>query len=262
MLDDPLPSNSSATRLEVKLDGPIVSAREFLEKASAMIGLVNSVAVVQRGGRVKPPQWIVRELHMGSAVLVVERDSEDRRWDEASVGAAIQSARDGLLSLARPDSPRPPYFGPRALKSARRLATPPSPRRAGNFWLYLGGERVEPSAHIKVRVDQITAARLKTLGSIEGKLIDLSARDGYSIAIVDQRTKREIRCVFPETMKARVRSLFDERVRARGVIWSRENGDRVELELRHIDPLLAPTEMVPTAAEVRGILRAHRHAAQ
>lgn len=254
---------NAATRLEVKVDAPLVSAREFIERAAAMIDMVNAVAMQMRGNRAtrRPPQWIIRELRMGSAVLVAERDADDRAWDEPAVARAVTAAREGFLSLARPDGPRPAYFSVHALKSAKRLSKAPSPKRAGHVWLMMGGARVEPSPHIGVRIGQIAAARLQSIGSIEGKLIDLSARDGYSIAIQERRTGREVRCVFPETMKARVRELFDEQVAARGVIWSREDGTRVELELRQIDPLPAK-DTLPTSADVRGILRGAVHAAK
>lgn len=263
-MDDIRPPHSAPaapSRLEVKIDSPVVSARAFIEKAAAMIDLVNSVALAMRGGGGVAPNWIVRELRMGSAVLVVEHDAEDRAWDQQSISRAVSTAKTGLLQLARHDSPRPPFFTGTALQHAKRLSKPGRLPRAGSFHLVMGGARIEPSPHIAVRVDQIKAARLQSLGSVEGKLIDLSSRDGYSIAIVDRRTNSEIRCVFPESMKQQVRSLFDEQVRARGVLWSREDGVRVELELRFIQPMVG-NESLPTAADVLGLLRQPRHAAK
>lgn len=249
------PTAPSSDRIEIKIDGPLVSAREFLAKAAAAIELVNAVAVELRGGKSRPPRWIIRDLRMGSAVMVAERDADDRSWDADTVTRAVSTARSGLLTLAQPDSPRPAYFSRPALKAAKQLASRPKTPRAGTLVLHMGGARVEPSEFISVRVSQIARARFQSVGSIEGKLVDLSSRDGYSIAIIDARTQREIRCVFPESMKARVRKLFDENVRARGTIWSREDGERVELELKHIDPMMGDGEELPTFDELRGILR-------
>jgi len=241
------------TRLEVKLDRPVVSARAFVEKAAALLDLVNSVALTMKGGGGNPPQWVVRELRMGSAVLIAERDTEDRAWDELMVSRAVATARTGLLQLAKPDGIRPPFFNQVALKNAQKLGTPVRKQRAGSLALVMGGARIEPSPFIAIRVAQIKIARLQSLGSIEGKLVDLSSRDGYTIAITDRRG-HETRCVFREEMKPKVRELFDEQVRARGVLWSRDDGTRVELELKHIEPLITGAEDLPNALEVRGIL--------
>ena len=261
MVDELPPANQEhPTRLEIKLDGPVVSARAFIEKAAAMIDLVNSVALAIKGGGGLPPQWIVRELRMGSAVLIAERDTEDRAWDETMVSRAVSTARSGLLQLARPDGIRPPFFNLIALKNAKKLGTPVRRQRAGSLALVMGGARIEPSPFIAIRVGQIKIARLQSLGSIEGKLVDLSSRDGYTIAITDRRG-HETRCVFREDMKQRVRDLFDEQVRARGILWSREDGTRVELELKHIEPMTGES-ILPTADDVRGILTSRKRAAK
>jgi hypothetical protein len=90
-------------------------------------------------------------------------------------------------------------------------------------------------------------------GTLEGRLLVLSAQGGFSIHVVDPLTDRGVRCSLEEPLFEVAVRAFRKRVAVSGLIHYRQDGqpNLIEVEELFVFP---ERSALPTAEEVHGIL--------
>lgn len=246
-------------RIVLDLDRPDVSVEAFTEAFQAQVRLVTQV-MADMGVPTHEVRWIVAGLKHGSTYAVATPQVVGPYAVQYDIDRAARAAGAGLRALSQSPE-RPPHFSDEALKTSRRLMELVTESDAGRSRLQFGEEEVRPSTTLGEHVEALMRGNLRSIGSIEGKLISVSAGgDGaYFIAILDRLRGRKVRCHIPDTMRDRALSSFESRVIARGIIWSRNDGSAVRIDVRDFE-VVPPDDQLPRADDVRGILRGYERA--
>ena len=95
-----------------------------------------------------------------------------------------------------------------------------------------------------------------SIGTVEGRLEGLINLGRSRFIIVDPLTERQISCYYTKNCEWKLAlKLFGTRVAATGRIRSRVSGEKISMDVTHLQPLLQPEEELPSANDVLGILR-------
>ena len=240
--------------VSLHLDGQ-VTLRRLSEAIDAWSDLVREVAadVVGSGGR-DAVRFVVTEAKAGSFDLSVRPQPAKRAVPVAVMPRIAKTLTAGLRSLEH-RAARPKHFSDFALLKVRDLGKLTSPEtpvvRVGN-----GVDAIPLSSRLIANVEAVLAPEVKSIGTVEGKLEGLIIHGRSRFLVYDSLTGHQVTCYFSERIPyADVIRAFGKRVAVTGVIRSRRSGERVDIQATRFQ-VLPPDEELPSAAHVRGILRA------
>ena len=239
----------STPLLTLDLEGPKITSDRFRRAVDAFFAIVDEVTkqIAGRGAQVK---WVVSvkagSIHLSAAP---EATRPEIAMKVPRIARAVKSGI-GLVSR-RPERPR--YFSDEALRQVRELASVSSTQQVETAQVSL--------AHSVARLTQKTVANVNALlgsvvedyGTLEGRLLVLSAQGGFSIHVVDPLTDRGVRCSLDEPLFEVAVRAFRKRVAVSGLIHYRQDGqpNLIEVEELFVFP---ERSALPTAEEVHGIL--------
>jgi hypothetical protein len=236
--------------LTLDLEGPKITADRFRRAVDAFFAIVDEVSrqIVGRSGQVR---WVV-SMKGGSIHLnaVPEAAKPDVAVNVRNIAHAVKS---GIALIGRrPERPR--YFTDDALRHVRELASVPEARQIDTAQVTLASSTAKLTPKTIANIDVLLGAAIKDYGTLEGRLLVLSAQGGTpSIAVVDPLSERAVRCwvsddLFEEAIKA-----FRKRVSVTGLIHYRRDGQPNSIEVDELSVFPEPMDL-PSAEEVHGIL--------
>lgn len=229
-----------------------VSVEDFTDAFLAQIRLVREV-MIEMNLAANEIRWVIAELHAGSAYAVAQAQLQGKHIFMDDVEKAIAAAASGVRQLDRA-AERPPFFNDEALKTAGSLSQIAAKFDTGKAHLLFGATRFAPSARVSENVGTIIKGNIKSIGSIEGKLVGVQGSDGsYHIFVRDRLRNRQVRCNIPHADLPRALANFESRVIVRGIIWSRPDGSAVRIDAKDF-VTIPPDDELPTLQQVRGIL--------
>jgi hypothetical protein len=246
-------------KIVLDLDRSDVSVEQFTEAFRLQVRLAEEV-MKEMGIPVEEVRWVVSELRYGSTHAAATPQLVGKKVFMADVDSAMNYSGAGVNELAK-SSARPRFFNDVALNYSRRLIEIVEEADHGKARLVFGTISVAPSIAVSANVHAIIKGEVPSIGSIEGQLVGVEGADGnYKISIKDQRRNRKVPCsIHEKDQLKKALDNFEKRVIVRGMIWSREDGTPVKIEVRSLEPI-PPDEELPTRQDVRGILRDFRRA--
>ncbi|MBW4680669.1 MAG: hypothetical protein KME19_11205 [Microcoleus vaginatus WJT46-NPBG5] len=238
------------TSLTVDIDGPLLSFDKFRkaqeELATILCEVEQNLAESQRPS----VSWVVSSVSSGSVHLTVKGIPKDETA-VVQVAEVVRAVESGIATLEeRPE--RPPFFSDRALESAKALASLVD-KDILMIQVSVNSHKVNLTKHLVANVDELIGAKYKSFGSIEGllKAIDLSRKPLFRI--YDLITNKSIKCYFPSNFIDQIKDALGKRVAVYGLICSREDGQKVSIEVEEMEVFPSEQEL-PSIEDILGIL--------
>ncbi len=238
------------TSLTVDIDGPLLPFDKFREAQEEIAVILQEVEKNVSENRRSSVNWVISSITTGSVHLTIEGIPKER-IPVSQVAEVVASVESGIAILEqRPE--RPPFFSDRALESAKALAGLVG-KDILTIQLGINSQRVNLTQHLVANVDELIGGKYKSFGTIEGilKAIDLSRKPLFRI--YDLLTNKSLRCYFPSDFLEKTKDALGKRVSAYGVIRSREDGERVSIEVQEMD-IFPSEEELPSIEDIIGIL--------
>jgi hypothetical protein len=236
-----------SNQIEIKIDGRKLTPEKFLSGASEFVAMVQGVAKNIAASTI---EWVV-EVEHGSAILRMRANNPSQE-SERSIDAVCRGVRDlrnGVRTI--------PYgFTRETVSSAKIIAALVDGEEVQSVSIQNGGEP-EPLPHTIVRVAEaiLEGQPQIAFGSIEGKIVSLSAKHGYVCVIDDPLGRREI-TGYLQTDEAQKKALegYTKRVLASGLIHYAKEGHAVNITVDTIR-IFPPDSELPSLAEVQEIYK-------
>jgi hypothetical protein len=245
---------SDPTSVHLHLDGQ-VTLRRLGEALDAWTDLLREVATNVAGtpGR-DAVRFVVTEAKAGSFDLAARPQPARRDVPAAIMPRIAKALTTGLRTLER-SATRPKHFNDTALLKLRdlgKLTGAETPIiQLGN-----GDTPIPLSARLIANIEAVLAPEVTSIGTVEGKLEGLIIHGKNRFLVFDPLTGRQVTCYFAERVKYDdVLQAFGKRVAVTGWIRSRRSGERVDIQVSHLQ-LMPPDEELPSASDVLGILKA------
>jgi hypothetical protein len=196
--------------------------------------------------------WVISQVQGGSIHLTLEGIPNDK-VEPLQIAEVLKVVEAGMTNIVKmPERPR--CFSDKALRSAKKLAKLVD---KDVFMIQLGinYKRISLNQHIVANVDEIIGGKYKSFGTVEGilKAIDLSRNPLFRV--YDLLTNKSVRCYFDNqsTSMDMIKKALEQRVAISGLITSREDGDKISINVEDIE--IFPQEYeLPTITEMIGIL--------
>ena len=238
------------TSLTVDIDGPLLSFDKFRKAQEELATILCEVDQNLAENQRPSVSWVVSSISSGSVHLTVKGIPKDD-IEVFQVAEVVRAVESGIATLEeRPE--RPPFFSDRALESAKALAS-----LVGKDILMIqvgvNSQKVNLTKHLVANVDELIGANYKSFGSVEGllKAIDLSRKPLFRI--YDLITNKSIKCYFSSNFIGQIKDALDKRVAVYGLIRSREDGQKVSIEVEEMEVFPGEQEL-PSIEDILGIL--------
>jgi hypothetical protein len=234
-----------SNQIQIKITGSKIPPDKFLEAVKEFISLVQGVA---KNVTNTPIDWAV-EVDRGSAIirLKVENPSTESERSIEAVAKGIRALRSGVKA--------PPYgFTRDSIHSAKILAELADGQNVQSVSIQNGDapEDIPPSL-IAIADGLLARQHHDAFGSIEGKIISLSARHGFICIIHDPIEQRDITCYLQTDESQRLAHAgYTRRVLAGGLIHYAAEGHPVSITVDEMR-IFPPDSELPTAQDVQAI---------
>jgi hypothetical protein len=238
-----------SNKIEIKIDGRALTPDKFMEGAKAFIALVQGVSKNVTG---KKLDWTL-EVDKGSAIVRLQPAIPD--VDSAK---SIDTVFQGFRSLRNGSRIIPLGFNRENISSAKTIAALTDGREVLSVAIQDGGEpELVPFSIVQV-ADEILEGQPRTaFGSIEGKIVSISAKHGFVCVISDPIYLRELTC-YLQSDQAQTKALegFNKRVLAKGLLHYSKEGYAVSITVDDIR-VFPPDSDLPTLEEIQEIYKSY-----
>jgi len=239
-----------SNQIQIKIEGPKLRADKFLDGAREFLALVQGVA---KNVTTEQIEWLV-EVDKSSAVIRMKPTTPSHQSE-----LCIDVVCKGMKALRAGVAALPHGFTRENAASARILAGLTDGQDIQAVSIQNGDDSESiPQSIVKVVDKILEGQRYNDFGSIEGKIISLSARHGYICVINDPIEQREITCYLQTDSAQRdaVRG-YDKRVMASGLIHYAAGGypESITVDEIHIFP---PISELPTAQDIQAIYEQYK----
>jgi hypothetical protein len=243
------------TSVSLHLDGQ-VTLRRLGEALDAWTDLLREVAANIAGttGR-DAVRFVVTSAKAGSFDLSARPQPAKQGVSPAIMPRIASTLTTGLRTLER-RATRPKHFTDTALLKVRdlgKLTSPETPLvKVGN-----GVDPIPLSSRLLANVEAILAPEVKSIGTVEGKLEGLIIHGKNRFLVFDPLSGRQVTCYFTDRVAYEdVLKAFGQRVAVTGLIRARRSGEKVDIQVSRL-LIMPPDDELPSASDVRGILKAH-----
>lgn len=239
-----------SNQIEIKIDGRSLTPDTFLSGANEFVALVQGVSKNVTG---KKLEWLV-EVEKGSAIIRLRpvNPSHEASDSISAVCNGVRSLRNGVRII-------PPGFNRENISSAKIIAGLVDGLEVQSISIQNGGDKEDVPNNIVSIVDEILEGQPRTaFGSVEGKIVSLSAKHGYICTVDDPIQRREITC-YLQSDQAQKTAIdgYTKRVLAKGLIHYAKEGHAVSITVDEIR-IFAPDSEVPTLAEIQEIYKTYK----
>jgi hypothetical protein len=248
--DKLLENEDQNTSLTITVDGDSVSLEKFCEIQKHFSIIFEEVDKAAFGEEKRSVKWKISSVSNGSYNLTLT-GIPTRGDDVLKVTNLCSVIQDGISVIAETPS-RPNFFSDRALKSIEALGN-----TIGNginkVALKSRYTRVEFTKRMAANVDEIIGVRHESFGSIEGVLDAINLHKDKYFTIYSFLDDRGIKCLFPDELLEEAKKNLGKKVYVYGLVRSREDGQRLNIVVREMEPLPNQDE-APSIYNMIGIL--------
>jgi len=236
--------------IEIKIDGPKLTPEKFLNGVTEFLALVQGVAKNVAPERI---DWVV-DVEKGSTVvrMTAERPSRHSQQAIEVVCQGIRALRNGVRTM-------PHGFKRENVSSARIIASLVDGSEVQGVTIKNGSDpEAVPRSIVKVADIILEGQNQFAFGSIEGKIVSLSAKHGYLCVIDDASEMREITC-YLQTEEAQKLAVdgYTKRVMASGLIHYAKEGHPVSITVDKMR-IFPPDSDLPTLSDVQEIYKLYK----
>ncbi len=236
-----------SNQIQIKIDGGKLTPEKFLGAATEFIALVQGVAKNVTTTRIG---WVV-EVDKGSAIVRMraENPSIDSEKSIDAVCQGLRALRNGIRTI-------PHGFTRENVSSAKAIADLVDGADVQSVSIQNGGDPEDvPHAIVQVADAILEGQHHIAFGSIEGKIVSLSAKHGFICVIDDPVGRREITC-YLQTKEAQKKAheAYTNRVMAKGLIHYAREGHAVSITVDDIR-IFPPDSELPSLADVQAIYK-------
>jgi hypothetical protein len=194
--------------------------------------------------------WIISQVSGGSVHLTLEGMTKEE-VKPSHITQVLQIVETGISTIVNYPE-RPHFFSDRALENVKFLAKLVE-KDVFMIQLSVNSQRVTLNEHLIANVDEIIGGKYRSFGSVEGilKAIDLSRQPVFRV--YDLLTNKSVRCYFNSDTLDIIKDALEKRVSVSGWINSREDGEKISIQVEEIDIFPSEDEL-PTIEEMIGIL--------
>lgn len=242
----------SERRFAVDVEGPRVTLHRLAKTASSALDLLTAVDAELSGRSGGGLEWIVSELEGGSVHVGATPELRDENVSPEIADRVLDAVGEGLETIER-DPTRPAHFSDDALSHARKLTEALGEEGVERVRVRSNGRSVDVTRRLAGNVDDLLGGRLKSIGSVEGRLETIALHGRAYFSVYDAVSGGAVKCYFPSEMLDEVRESLGRRVVASGVIWSTRSGDVSSVKVRDLD-VLPREEDLPPASAAEGML--------
>jgi hypothetical protein len=241
-----------SNQIDLKINATFISPENFLKGVEEFFALIQGV---RKNLGINPVNWSV-EVEKGSALIRAKPEHPTPQSQDTidTVCSGINALRNGMRTM-------PPGFTKREVEAVRALSALSDGQRIQSIFIRNGKAPEELAPSI---VDVVNAMLIReshdAFGSVEGKIVNLSARQGFICVINDLIERREITCYLQkiELRRQIIRGFEDEvRVSAGGLIHYAKEGHPVSITVDTIR-LFTPNADLPTVDEIQEIYRLYK----
>ncbi len=242
-----------AATIELTVDGPELSWSDFVEAGNDLTAVLREVEGSITSSGQTQVRWVIAELSKQSPARVLLAGRPIREAVAPSTVEQVVTITARGLQVLETGATWPEGFTEGALEQAKRLADLLGERVSG-IRVRNGSAPVTVTRQVSVNVDELIAPRLRSVGTLEGRLEGINIHAGQAYAtIYDLLTGAPVRCFFRREMLQGITAAFGMRVAVLGEILSRPTGERASITISRIQPL--DDRGLPGPDEVRGILQ-------
>jgi hypothetical protein len=234
--------------LTLDLEGKITSVR-FRRAVDSFFAVVDEVTrqIAGKGAQVK---WVVSvkggSIHLSA---VPEATKPEVAVQVPQIARAVKAG----IGLIGRRSERPRFFTDEALRNVRELASVPGARQVETAQVSFANSVAKLTPKTIANIDALLGVMVKDYGTLEGRLLVLSAQGGFSVHVVDPLTDRGVRCWLNDVLFEEAVRAFRKRVAVSGLIHYRKDGQANSIEGEELFVFPDRSDL-PRAEEVHGIL--------
>lgn len=263
------PAGAAASEIRLDVDGP-VTLLDLQRLVESWTGLLGEIGKGVTGSPEKDAvRYVVTMASGGSFALAVRAEARTENVAPALLPEIAETVTAGIDELNR-EPRRPRHFSDDALNRLRDLAgfggAPLTPS------LRVSNGRGDPVALSPLVIEHVNAvlasesearsprapntdSHLYSIGTVEGEIGGLIIRGEKRFYLYDRLTGRRVKCRFVDPVSwEELADLLGQRVAVTGKIRSNPSGRPIEIEMSSCY-VFPPDDELPTAADVRGILR-------
>ncbi|AFY69566.1 hypothetical protein Pse7367_1272 [Thalassoporum mexicanum PCC 7367] len=196
-------------------------------------------------------EWIVTSAKAGSYSVTVEGISKDGKTSEREIIKKIKKLESGLRDITTTGI-RPTYFSDALLTNAQKLANLSTSEDSVSLLNSFG--QINLDKKLARNIEKIIGGRHKSYGAVEGILNVIDLRDKPIFKLSDRLTLETIDCYFDRQILGQATQALERRVYVYGLIYSREDGKRVKVEVEEIKIFPIENEL-PDVDQIVGLWR-------
>jgi hypothetical protein len=234
-------------KIEIRIEGRRLPPEKFLSGASEFVALVQGVAKNVTGVKI---EWLVG-VDKGSTIVRLRASIPSVESEKAidTVCQGVRALRNGTRTM--------PYgFTRENVSSAKIIAGLVDGEEVQAVSIRNGGTPEEmPHTIVQIADAILEGQHHIAFGSIEGRIVSLSAKHGFICVIDDPIQRREITC-YLQTDEAQRKAVegYTKRVAAKGLIHYAKEGHAVNITVDDIR-IFPPDSELPTIADVQAIYK-------
>jgi hypothetical protein len=237
-------------QIEIKIDAKKLTPDKFLAGARDFFALVEGVA---KNVTSEAIDWSI-EVDKGSQIvrMRIQNPTAETKRSLDVVSQGIRSLRGGIRMV-------PSGFTEKEIGAAKRLSDLSDGENIQSVSIKNGSVPENLTPEITRTVDAILAGRPDfAFGSIEGKIVMLSAKHGLECTVYDPVQRREIACWLqtPHAQEAAEKG-YRKRVMAAGLIHYSKEGYAVSITVDEIR-IFPPDSDLPTVEQIQQIYEQYK----
>lgn len=232
--------------LEGKPESITVDA--FVVAVSNWLKILKEVDSALSGQSAGSVDWFVSNLATSSLVVEVQGHS---KLDNADFGPDVVKESISGLRRLEVEGLTPPYLSDRGLDHTKRLLQLIGSQGVTGIAItnHAEGAKLTPQALTNLRM--LTRAQAHAIGSIEGRLEQISVHGRAHCTVYHHRTHKGVRCLFQPDMIGEVKEALGRRVIAAGIVFYNVKHEPIRVQLQHLRRLRSANEL-PTEKDIGG----------
>jgi hypothetical protein len=229
-------------RAEISIDmageGGLVDARDCQELLDAILSalghITRSIAKAKESEGGRAPRWKISQARTQSPLRLTLSD-ESKDLDEAAV-EAVRVYIEGIRTLETSEHPiEPPnFFDEASLASTKKAVSVLTKNTTGLIFSSTQFGEVSVTSRTRINIEELTGAKYRAFGVLEGILQTLTIKGGTSFTIFDEYGSYTVKCVIPAAMMEEAKAAFTHRVAVGGLIKYAKNGKPLSIEASEI----------------------------
>jgi len=243
-------NNMAKLRLEVQGELGAITLRGFLDSVENALGMLSDFDVAISRHPKGSLDWVVTDIAVGSLVVAIE--SKSRAIEENFGPAVVHSFISGWEQIEKMGT-TPPYLSEQGMNRAKKITRLIGRQGLTGFVVHGDAKEVQITAKASAHMEQLLKVRLRSIGSVEGRLETISIHKGARFIIYHSRTHKAVTCKVPaEQLKSMITTeMLGRRVGAFGMVYSNEKGEPLRVDAERIRVLRAKEDL-PSIASLGG----------